>query len=278
AAKKIAKKLPIYAAELSDKDETLQTLATAMRDPMFAELVAIDAAGDHAFETGNELAAALFGNLEQLLVDGPDGLEMNESEKKNVDDLLRFYQRGKKFQSQFLPPILKVADQLNTDDELGASFANMLRNPAIAFIFAAESEIQPGGTQTMLRNLLNEVLDDVDGKKRIMESRRDDIRKTVTGMLKACRQIRMHKTDLEPIIQGLKKNDPAVSNPALVYAMLNDVRRFVEEQQPDVFAILETELFQAGPSGLRIRDDRKEQLRTLLKMSKAIATQDDTDF
>ena len=175
----------------------------------------------------------------------------------------------------------KISETLSEDDELTSRLAAAMTQGSLAALLAAELPYAENNPGQELRQRLDAVLREEDGKFFIVDSQQEELQQKATELLRACRRIRRYTSEIQTFLDEVKDQEVVESLGATApYLMLDLIREHAENNRPDVLELMEEQLLvQDDERGTRVREDRREVVRRLVEQAEQLRAEgEDADF
>ena len=278
--KRMLRELPLLAGEFTDNDDRHQRLKSYLNDPATATVVALQLSSE--VSTAAKAATQIHEHFEAASVDKADGLQINaEKAWEQLEEIYSRVDRVKAMQDRVHDRLRKISETLSEDDELTSRLAAAMTQGSLAPLLAAEIPYAENNPGQELRQRLDAVLREEDGKFFIVDSQQEELQQKATELLRACRRIRRYTSEIQTFLDEVKDQEFVESlGPTAPYLMLDLIREHAENNRPDVLELMEQQLLvQDDERGTRVREDRREVVRRLVEQAEQLRAEgEDADF
>lgn len=278
--KRMLRELPLLGAEFTDTDDRHQRLKSYLNDPVTATVVALQLASE--VSSASKAAAQIHEHFEAASVDKADGLHINADKVwDQLEDIYGRVDRVKTMQDRVHDQLMKISETLSTEDELTARLAAAMKQGSLAALLAAELPYAENNPGQELRQRLDAVLREEDGRLFIIDARQEELEQKAMELLRACRQIRRYTSEIQSFLDEVKDREFIESlGVTAPYLMLDLIREHAESNRPDVIQLMEQQLLvQDEERHARVREDRREVVRRLVEQAEQLRAEgDDGDF
>lgn len=277
-SKRLARDLPLLAAEYASDDEKHQRLIRCLQDPITATVVGIELAGDS--EHVSEATERLHEHFEQVSRDTPNGLVIEDDQAwEKLNEICDHVDRASGVLPRIREKLAEISETLANDDPLTARMAVQMKCEPVAVLLASKlpyAEADPGEE---LRALLSEIMSESNGKLVINSDRTEEVAEKARELLRACRKIRRYVGEINDMLDQVADREFVEQlGEAGRYQLLDEIRRFAEGHQPNPVALMNDDLFAQNENGkLRVRDDRQEIVRQLIVQSERVRAEASKD-
>ncbi|MGI9472461.1 MAG: M56 family metallopeptidase [Rubripirellula sp.] len=275
---RLQRTLPLLADEYADVDERHRRLKRYLKDPVTAIVVALQLSSE--VPTAGQAVDRIHEHFENASVDKPDGMRIQaEKAWTQIDEIFERVDRVKRMLPRVHDRLVQISATLSAEDELTSRLARAMKREPVAALLAAELPYADVDVGQELRQRLDTVMTESDGKFRINEAQEGEIKEKAIELLRVCRQVRRYQAEINAFLAEMEDQSFVQSmGDSGPYVMLSEIRRNAENHRPDVVSLLEDQLLvREGKQPARVREDRREVVRQLVEQADRLRSEAGND-
>ena len=275
---KLKRELPELAQDFSDSDDRHREFIKYLEKPTMASFLAGEVA--EKARSVSDGIDKIHDHLEEVSRDTATGLVIdNEEAWRHLEEIFAKVDRSDQVASRVRQRLTEVAETLS-GDELTKRLAKALSMDVAVERIASEIPYADANVGDELNALVSEVLIDSDGKKRVDDSRAEELSAKMRELLQVCRKVRRYSSEVSEVLDKFE-SAKLVSDlgSEARFVMLDEVRRFAERHRPDPVELMKQfVLEQSAQDRWVVRQDRRDVVRELIQQAenvRAEAAKDD---
>lgn len=267
---------------VADQDiDVTARLKAAMKRPALRAIVAFRIV-DKEDESSSRPIEEVFEQLENLVVDGPDGLVIRKQRSPEVEEILAEAARLETSAPRLARAVGEFARKVSVKDPIHRKLKRFLESEVAVMRIADDYEVSAATPESAVRALIADgIRTEEDGAVRLRQDVAAEFARGVQEILREYRMMGRRTRQLDDFARTLEDQPfkAAVTSVPGRMLIVDAIRREFASKQFDGFAVWVDERFDKTDAGLVPRKEYREELREIVAEAERVERDlKDADF